>query len=450
MELASNARGPVSHIIRLFKRRASTRDVCGSLPSLVYGRTTSPCRSKWVRPGIYVPCGDGQAHETVISNGLVNQQCKRYTLSNFHCRGGYGYLLNRKHISNELHVNSFHTSSSRKAIPIVGPILIKLASPLSRLGAVLLGRQLRKWWRNLPENHRIKLFNDARRRGDKILIAIFGTLAICFGYYSYHLEENSLTGRKQLMIMNENQMREIAEREFTSLKNDMEGLFLPSNHPNHIRVYKVARRILQYNSMPEIVKRSWKVNVVDSEIVNAFVLPNGEIFVMNGMLKTVANDDELAGILGHEMAHAILNHPAEQLSFSGFASIFNLIILTVLWTVVPTDGLAILFNWIESMLQDILIHLPYQRDLEKEADCVGLYLAARACFDVRKISNFWERMDKLEEDKEKAEWLSTHPSHSKRAEWINDWMPQALEMRKANNCPDIAPFYGRVRHILGL
>ena len=358
-------------------------------------------------------------------------------------------LLKQERFNEGGNVGYFHTSSARKAIPVLGPLLIKLASPLSRLGAILLGRQLRKWWRNLPEKHRVKLFNDARKRGDKILIAIFGTLGICFGYYSYHLEENSITGRKQLMIMNEHQIKEIAEKELMSLRKDLEGLIVQTDHPNHIRVSKVARRILQYNPIPEIINKSWRVNVVDSEMVNAFVLPNGDIFVMNGMLKTVASDDELAGILGHEMAHAILNHPAEQLSFSGFASIFNLIILTLLWTVVPSDGLAIFFNWIESMLQDILIHLPYQRDLEKEADCVGLYLAARACFDVRKISDFWERMDKLEEGEERAEWLSTHPSHSKRADWIRDWMPQALEMRKANNCPEIIPFYDRVKQFLG-
>ena len=378
----------------------------------------------------------------------VNHAHQRQFLSKI--SGSVNCLLKQKRSNARLNEIYFHTTSNRSAIPVLGPLLLKLASPLSRLGAVLLGRQLRKWWRKLPEKHKVRIFNDARRRSDKILIAVFGTVAICFGYYSYHLEENSITGRKQLMIMNEHQVKELAEKEFTSLSKDMEGLFLPANHPSHIRVSKITKRILQSNMSPEVAKKSWRVNVVDSEMVNAFVLPNGEIFVMDGMLKSVANDDELAGVLGHEIAHAILNHPAEQLSFSGFANIFNLVVVTLLWTVVPSDGLAIIFNWIESMLQDILIHLPYQRDLEKEADCVGLYLAARACFDVTKISNFWERMDELEQDEEAVEWLSTHPSHSRRAEWINDWMPQALEMRRANNCPDMIPFYDRVKHLLGL
>lgn len=359
-----------------------------------------------------------------------------------------GFLIQQNPSHSREKVQHFHTTPKRSAIPVVGPILIKLASPLSRLGAVLLGRQLRKWWRNLPDSDRAKLYNNARKRSDRLLIAVFGTLGICFGYYSYHLEENSITGRKQFMIMNEHQIVELAEKEFISLSEEMKGSFLPPSHPSYQRVSNITRRILKSNMSNEVTKKSWRVNVVDNDMVNAFVLPNGEIFVMRGMLETVANDDELAGILGHEIAHAILNHPAEQLSFSGFASIFNMIILTLLWTVVPSDSLAVLFNWIESMLQDILIHLPYQRDLEKEADCVGLYLAARACFDVRKISDFWERMDKLEEKDAGLEWLSTHPSNSKRFHWINDWMPQALDIRKASNCPEILPFFERVKQLL--
>ena len=353
-------------------------------------------------------------------------------------------------IYNKCNEKLFHTTTHHNALPALGPLLIKLASPISRLGAVLVGRQLRKWWKKLPEKQRLVYFDGARRRSDKIIIAIFGTAGLCFGYYNYHLEENSMTGRKQLMIMNEHQIKEISEREFKTLSESLQDNFLPVNHHSHMRVSRIAKRILDSNLCPEVANKNWKVHVIESDMINAFVLPNGEIFVMTGMLKTVQNDDELAGILGHEIAHAILNHPAEQLSFSGFMSIFNLVILASLWAIIPSDGLALIANYIESKVQDIIIHLPYQRDLEKEADCVGLYLAARACFDVRKISNFWKRMDSLEQDQVQAEWLSTHPSHSRRADWINDWMPDALEMRRANQCPEVLTFYKRVRNMFGI
>lgn len=341
-------------------------------------------------------------------------------------------------------VYKFHTTPQQNALPVLAPLLLKLASPLSRLGAILVGRQFRKWWQKLPEKNRKSYLLNARKRTDLILIAVFGTLGISFAYYNYHLEETPLTGRKRFIIFNDDQVKGIADKEFLALTDDLKDSILPMNHPSHMRVFRVSKRILNANISPQVTSKNWEVNVVDSDAVNAFVLPNGQIFIMTGMLDMVANDDELAGILGHEIAHAILKHSAEQLSFSGFFSVFNIVILASLWAVIPTDGLAVFVNWVESMIQDILIHLPYGRDLEKEADCVGLHLAARACFDIRKISNFWKRMDRLEEKKEQTEWLSTHPSHSRRAEWINDWLPKALETRKENRCPELLQFYDRV------
>ena len=395
-------------------------------------------------------------HATNQPQSFFRGDSRFITTTNLELNKHHGLTWNKVSFDKQTSIYSkcnerlFHTTTHRNALPALGPLLVKLASPISRFGAVLIGRQLRKWWKKLPEKQRLVYFDGARRRTDKIIIAIFGTAGLCFGYYNYHLEENSMTGRKQLMIMNEHQIKEISDREFKTLSETLQDNFLPVNHHSHMRVSRIAKRILDSNLCPEVANKNWKVHIIDSDMINAFVLPNGEIFVMTGMLKTVENDDELAGILGHEIAHAILNHPAEQLSFSGFMSIFNLVILASLWAIIPSDGLALIANYIESKVQDIIIHLPYQRDLEKEADCVGLYLAARACFDVRKISNFWKRMDNLEQDQVQAEWLSTHPSHSRRADWINDWMPEALEMRRANQCPELLTFYKRVRNILGI
>ncbi len=343
----------------------------------------------------------------------------------------------------------FHTSAKQNALPALGPLLIKLASPLSRLGAILVGRQVRKWWRKLPEKNKERYLSNLKKRTDKILIAVFGTLGVSFLYYSYHIEETPMTNRKRFMIMSDKQIKDIAEREFLALTNELRDSFLPTNHPSHMRVFRIAKRILHANMTEFTEGKNWEVNVVESDIANAFVLPNGQIFIMSGMINLTANDDELAGILGHEIAHAILRHSAEQLSFSGFFGIFNIIILTSLYAVIPSDALAIFAHWIESKIQDVLIHLPYGRVLEKEADCVGLHLAANACFDVRKISNFWKRMDQMEQESDQLEWLSTHPSHANRARWINDWLPQALESRRASKCPELLSFSETVSRSIG-
>ena len=352
---------------------------------------------------------------------------------------------------NQVKASSFHLSSKHSVAPVIGPILVKLATPLSRVAAILVGRRVRKWWQKLPQSQKeIYLYNATKRR-DMIMIVVFGGLGLSLVYYGYHLEECKLTGRKRFMLLTDNQMQDIANRQCEQLMDELSENILHVNHINHMRVYRIAKRILDANNSKDVSRLKWQISVIESDLVNAFVLPNGQMFVMTGMLKQVANDDELAGILGHEMAHAILRHSAEQLSFSGYFNLFSIIVLGTLWAIVPTDGLAILANFFQGLIQDILLDLPYARKLEKEADCVGLLLTARACYDVRKISEFWKRMDKMESDEltQQAEWLSTHPAHANRAKWINDWLPQALDLRRANRCPELVPFYTQVHNFSG-
>ena len=83
-----------------------------------------------------------------------------------------------------------------------------------------------------------------------------------------------------------------------------------------------------------------------------------------------------------------MNHSAEMLSLSGFFNIFSLAILTLIWAVIPTDGIAFVASLAQNTVEDLVINLPYSRKLECEADEVGLLLAARACFDVRYVPRF--------------------------------------------------------------
>ena len=217
----------------------------------------------------------------------------------------------------------------------------------------------------------------------------------------------------------------------------------------HMKVFKIAKRILEANSSKEVNLFNWEINVIDSKEVNAFVLANGQIYVYTGMLETVANDNELAGILGHEMAHAILNHSAEQLSRTGFINVYSIALLTLLWAVVPSDGLAIIASWLQSTVEDVLITLPYSRKLEKEADEVGLLMAARACFDIRHVPKFWERMHMEERDLvfQQNDWLSTHPSHENRVTWLHEWLPTALQLREDFKCPELTHFFAEAKKI---
>jgi len=344
-----------------------------------------------------------------------------------------GFTLTKKYI---------HTTQSISAAPLLAPLLLKLTTPISRLLFLLLGRRFRSWWKKLPKDKKTKYINNfikSRNRMGFLTGLFIGTSA---AYYIYHLENTPVTGRKRFMILNKEQLEDIANIEWRNLNTELSSMLLPTDSPFHVRVFRVAQRILQSNISKEVSSVSWEINVVNSDEVNAFVLANGQIYVYTGMLKAVENDSELAGILGHEIAHAILGHSAENLSRAGFFNLYSIAILAGLWAIMPTDILAVFASWLQANIEDILISLPYSRKLEKEADEVGLKLAARACYDVRHVPNFWTRMHNEDRDTvmQQNDWLSTHPSHENRINWITEWLPDALLLRSNFDCPELRHF----------
>ena len=344
----------------------------------------------------------------------------------------------------------FHTSSSLKVAPFLAPVLVKLTTPLSRLVVLLLGRRYRKWWANLPKDKKEKYIYSLTKNRNRIL----GVFAACFGlsagYYLYHLEQTPVTGRRRFMILSKDQLEEVANVQWRNLDVELAKHRLAINHPAHMRVFRIAKRILEANVSKEVNALKWEINVIDNDDINAFVLANGQMYVYTGMLKNVANDNELAGVIGHEMAHAILNHSAEHLSRSGFFNIFSIAVLAALWAFVPSDGWALIGSWLHSNVEDILITYPYSRKLEREADEIGLLLAARACFDVRHVPKFWERMQYREKDsiEQQTEWLSTHPSHENRVTWLVAGLPNALALRNEFKCPELTKFMDTVSAVL--
>ena len=217
------------------------------------------------------------------------------------------------------------------------------------------------------------------------------------------------------------QVKKISRQEFEGLLEEYSQDILPNVRPEYTRVARVSNRILKGNKdLRQIYDKTWTVTVVDQPIQNAFVLPSGNIFIFRGMLDLCENDDQLAVIIGHEMAHSILGHIAEKLTMASFVQVVMLVPMAVLWALMPNDGIAVVCDWFIDKVTDVLIHLPFSRDMELEADEVGLLLAAKACFDVREAPALWQLLEMMEEDplaKDKDfEFLATHPVHSTRYE----------------------------------
>jgi len=329
-----------------------------------------------------------------------------------------------------------HNSAPRPALP---PILFTLAKPLSRIVAVGVGKGVRVWWRKLPADKKA-FFKEAARTHRK-KVALSGTSfvgALAYAYES-HLQECPVTGRKRFVAITPDQAKKIARVEFDNLLEELGPQIYPQGNKIYDRVVNVSNRILQGNrDLRQIYDKNWTVTVVDLPTENAFVLPTGNIFVFKGMLDLCENDDQLGIILGHEMAHTVLGHTAEKLTLISFLQMVLLVPMAVLWAMMPNDGVALVANWFIDKVIHLLVDLPFSRDMENEADQVGLVMAAKACFDVREAPALWGRMaflaeDPLENDQD-LEFLSTHPVHTTRQESMTAQLPTALAIRYQFGC----------------
>ena len=329
----------------------------------------------------------------------------------------------------------FKTSSPDQALPFLQIFFLK---PLMRIVPMIAGRKIRKWWKNLSDSDK-KKFNKAK----KMYISLLGGLGITsFVYFWSHVEPVDILGvkRKRFMALSRNQITDLGTFLFEGELEDHEDDLLPDTDPTYARVATVANRLLKANvDVQQIYGKEWTISVIKDDKRNAFVLPTGNIFVYTGMLNTCTNDDQLGVILGHEMAHSILSHGAEQLAYSNLLSFLMITPFLFLWALLPNDAVALFADWLFRKISILLFELPYSRKLETEADIVGLELASKACFDIREAPAFWAKMQLIELKEypnipDLPEYLSTHPCNWARHEYLTDILPDALERRSTCGC----------------
>ncbi|KAL7535317.1 hypothetical protein ACHAXR_006420, partial [Thalassiosira sp. AJA248-18] len=163
--------------------------------------------------------------------------------------------------------------------------------------------------------------------------------------------------------------------------------------------------------------------VVRSTEANAFVIPGNHIFVFTGLFRYCHNEDELASVLGHEMAHNLARHGGERMSEGILLTILSRLALII-------DPSGVLFS-IMIPAQALLYSLPHSREHEVEADRIGVILASEACYDPRAAKRVFSRMkDDVDGGGGKTqppEFMSTHPGFDTRLTLFDQWMPDALE-----------------------
>ena len=242
-----------------------------------------------------------------------------------------------------------------------------------------------------------------------------------------------VTGRKQTLLVSDEQVLSLSNQQYAEY---MQSAKASTNSTNTAMVKRVGQNIakavetyLKNNGMAEDVQNyKWQFNLVQDQNVNAWCMPGGLICVYEGLLPVTQDEASLAIVMGHEIAHAVARHSAEQYS-TQVKQQYGMQAGTVLASVLGAGGNTIAAG--QTILSQGLglQNLHYSRNHESEADHLGIIFAAMAGYDPQVAVNFWQRMSAQSSNKT-AEFLSSHPSDATRIKQIQGWMPEALKYYK--------------------
>jgi predicted Zn-dependent protease len=233
-------------------------------------------------------------------------------------------------------------------------------------------------------------------------------------------------------LISAERIEQAAGLQYGQLKSQAQArrVLLPPDHPQNVRLRRIARDLLPHADKwnPRAKQWRWEVVMLASNNINAFCMPGGKIVFFTGILERLQlSDDEIAAIMGHEIAHALREHARERAAKSTLTNLTGRIV-----------GLLVFGQGgdIIGAAGSNLLTLKFSRDDEREADLVGMELAARAGYDPAAGITLWEKMNAAARGGP-PQWMSTHPSGESRIQLIKDHLK------------DVRPLYERAKAAKG-
>ncbi len=237
------------------------------------------------------------------------------------------------------------------------------------------------------------------------------------------------TGRSGLSLVSDSEVSALAAQEFSKMKSSMK---ISTDKKNAERLKTIGVNIVKsarINAPSLPLPEAWEFVLFEDSQVNAFAMPGGKVGFYTGMLKVAQSDEEIAVILGHEVAHVSAKHSAERMSYEMLKQVSAL-------------GLAFGLNSQSAATQELAmaafglgtevgVMLPFSRSDESEADKMGLIYAARAGYNPEVAPAFWKKMSASGGGKP-MEFLSTHPSDETRIKNLTEQMPDAKIIYEAS------------------
>ena len=242
-----------------------------------------------------------------------------------------------------------------------------------------------------------------------------------------------ITGRKHTLLVNDAEVLSLSKQQYSEV---IQKSTLSSDATKTAMVKRVGEKLAkavesflkENGATNDLQFYEWEFNLVKSNDVNAFCMPGGKIVVYEGILPVTQDEASLAIVLGHEIAHAVAKHSAEQMSKQMRQQTVTQIGGTILGMAGVSQNTA---SAIAALSQTgfNFANLKYSRDNETEADRMGLIFAAMAGYDPNKAIDFWKRMAALSTST-KSEIFSDHPSDEKRIAALQQVIPEAMKYYK--------------------
>ena len=243
-----------------------------------------------------------------------------------------------------------------------------------------------------------------------------------------------ITGRKQLSLIPDSEMNAMSYQQYdqviaeSKLSDDPEATAMVRRVGTRIRE-AVEKYFYEEGMMHHLDGYRWEFNLIESDVPNAWCMPGGKVAFYTGILPICRDENGVAVVMGHEIAHAIAEHGSERMS-NQLAINMGGIALSEAVKSQPEQTQA-LYMSVFAVGAQYGAMLPYSRKHESEADHMGLLFMAMAGYDPRTAPAFWERMA-ASGGAAPPEFMSTHPSDETRIRQLNERMPEAMEYYKGN------------------
>jgi predicted Zn-dependent protease len=257
--------------------------------------------------------------------------------------------------------------------------------------------------------------------------------ALVAGCQSVETTQPGVVGvdRDQRMMVSAQEMEAGAAKAYAQMMGEAQKKGALDRDPAQVqRVQAIVKRLIPQtvHFRPDAAKWAWEAHVVSVNEVNAWCMPGGKMAIYTGLIeKLKATDEEIAAVMGHEIAHALREHSRERASREVGTSMAVGVVGALL-------GLGDLGQNLAGLAADVTLNKPNSRTQETEADRIGVELAARAGYDPRAAISLWEKMAKAGGGGP-PQWLSTHPSNETRLKDLRVYAERVMSLYQASAKP---------------